>query len=78
MNILKATKRSITSSGETNKLRLKGFVPAILYGGSDKNQNISINKTSIKDIMKTESFMSSVFDLDIDGKKEKVFLFKYK
>ena len=37
MNILKATKRSITSSGKVNKLRSEGFIPAILYGGKKNN-----------------------------------------
>ena len=40
MNILKATKRSTTSSGQVNKLRSDGFIPAILYGGKKNNLNI--------------------------------------
>lgn len=72
MNILKATKRSTVSTGQLNKLRAEGFVPAILYGGSKNNQNISLKKILMKDIIKSESFMSSVFELDIDGSQEKV------
>ena len=71
MNNLKATKRTIASSGHINKLRSDGFIPAILYGGSKKNLPISLKKTILKDIIKTDSFMSSVFDLDIDGSSEK-------
>ena len=37
MNILKATKRTTASTGQINKLRSEGFIPAILYGG-EKNQ----------------------------------------
>ena len=33
MNVLKATKRITTSSGQINKLRSDGFIPAVLYGG---------------------------------------------
>ena len=72
MNILKATKRSTVSTGQLNKLRAEGFVPAILYGGSKNNQNISLKKILMKDIIKSESFMSSVFELDIEGSQEKV------
>ena len=46
MNNLKAIKRSTVSSGQINKLRSDGFIPAILYGGkqkiikkNDKNKN---------------------------------------
>ena len=48
MSNLKAIKRNNTSSASTNKLRSDGFIPAILYGGKDPNQNISIEKKEIK------------------------------
>ena len=40
MSNLKAIKRESTSSGSNNKLRSEGLIPAILYGGKDKNINI--------------------------------------
>ena len=72
MNILKATKRTTTSTGQINKLRSDGFIPAILYGGKKKNISISLKKLHLQDIIKTETFMSKVVDLDIDGNLEKV------
>ena len=48
MSNLKAIKRVSTSSGSNSKLRSDGFVPAIIYGGKDANQNISISKKEIK------------------------------
>jgi len=72
MNILKATKRNTTTSGEINKLRLSGFIPAVLYGGKENNINISLNKLHLKGIINSETFMSKVFELDIDGSSEKV------
>ena len=71
MNILKATKRTTVSTGQINKLRSEGFIPAVLYGGKKNNLNISLKKLHIQDIIKTETFMSKVFDLDIDGNPEK-------
>ena len=68
---LKATKRETKTTGQINKLRSDGFIPAILYGGSKNNLNISLKKIVLKDIINTESFMSKVFDLDIDGNLEK-------
>ena len=72
MNILKATKRSITSSGKVNKLRSEGFIPAILYGGKKNNLSISLKKLHLQDFMRTETFMCKVVDLEIDGNTEKV------
>ena len=72
MSNLKAIKRESTSSGATNKLRSSGFIPAILYGGKNPNQKISIEKKAVRDIINSENFLSKVLELDIDGKKEKV------
>ena len=72
MSNLKAIKRENTSAGSTNKLRATGFIPAILYGGKDPNQKISIEKKDIKNIINSETFLSKVLELDIEGKKEKV------
>ena len=72
MSNLKATKRQNLSSGSNNKLRADGFIPAILYGGKDQNQNISVSKKEISNIINSETFLSKVLELDIDGKTEKV------
>ena len=72
MSDLKATKRESLSSGSNNKLRAKGLIPAILYGGKDANQNISVNKKEISGIINSDTFLSKVLELNVDGKKEKV------
>jgi large subunit ribosomal protein L25 len=72
MSNLKAIKRESTSSGANNKLRSEGLIPAILYGGKDANQNISIQKKDLKSLVNSDTFLSKVLELDIDGKKEKV------
>ena len=72
MNNLKATKRNDTSSGSTNKLRAIGLIPAILYGGKNPNQKISIEKKAVRDIINSDNFLSKVLELDIEGKTEKV------
>jgi large subunit ribosomal protein L25 len=72
MSNLKAIKRESTSSGANNKLRSEGLIPAILYGGKDANKNISIQKKDLKSLVNSDTFLSKVLELDIDGKKEKV------
>ena len=72
MNILKATKRAVATKGQLNKLRSDGFIPAILYGGKKDNISISLKKLQLRDIIKTETFMSKVVDIEIEGSAEKV------
>ncbi len=72
MSNLKAIKRENSSGGSTNKLRATGYIPAILYGGKNPNQKISIEKKDVTNIINSETFLSKVLELDIEGKKEKV------
>ena len=72
MNNLKAIKRESGSTGQINKLRSKGFIPAILYGGKNPNTAISIEKKSVKNILSSDAFLATVIELDIEGKKQKV------
>ena len=70
-NNLKATKRETKTKGQINTLRSKGFIPAILYGGKSPNLKLSISEKFVDDVLRTENFLSTVIDLEIDGKKEK-------
>ena len=72
MSNLKALKRENISTGSNNKLRASGYIPAVLYGGKDPNQNISISKKEISTIINSDTFLSKVLEIEVDGKKEKV------
>ena len=72
MSNLKALKRENLSTGSNNKLRAQGLIPAILYGGKESNQNISVIKKEIFNLINSETFLSKVLELDFNGKKEKV------
>jgi large subunit ribosomal protein L25 len=69
---IKVNKREKSTTGHTNKLRIDGFIPAILYGGKAANEKISIAKKDVKNFIQSESFLSTVFEIDLNGKKEKV------
>ncbi len=71
MNILKAKKRNVSTGAEINRLRAEGSIPAILYGGKENNISLSLKKLSLQGIIGTETFLSKVVDLDIEGKAEK-------
>ena len=72
MNNIKALKREKLTSGSNNKLRASGFIPAILYGGKDPNQNISVSKKELSSIINSDTFLSKVLEIELEGKKEKV------
>ena len=72
MNSLEASIRNTKSKGEVNSLRQKGEVPAIIYGGKEENQKISLSKKQVKYLIDQENFLSNLIDLNIGGQSIKV------
>ena len=71
-NNLKATKRDSQTAGELGSLRSKGLIPAILYGGDNPNLKISVDEKLLNKVFNSDSFLSTIIDLNIDGQMEKV------
>tara|TARA_B100000941_G_C28499266_1_gene552966 strand:+ start:979 stop:1713 length:735 start_codon:yes stop_codon:yes gene_type:complete len=72
MNSIDAKLRNSNTRGQLNILRKQGDVPAIIYGGKDQNQKISIKRKEIKLLIEKENFSSNVINLKIDGKEYNV------
>ena len=72
MNPIEATVRNTNTKGEINALRSKGIVPAIVYGGKNQNQKISISKKVIKLLADKENFLSNILTLSIEGNSQNV------
>ncbi len=72
MNSLQANSRDNKTKGELNAIRNKGEVPAIIYGGQEKNENISISKKVLRSSIEKENFLSSIITLDVNGKTQNV------
>ncbi len=72
MNSIDVTIRNTNTKGEINNLRSKGIVPAIIYGGKEENQKISISKQMIKSFIEKENFLSNILTLNIDGNSQNV------
>ena len=72
MNTLEANIRNTKSKGDVRSLRLKGNVPAIIYGGNGQNEKISVSKKILKSLLASEGFLSSVITLNVDGKNQNV------
>ena len=69
MSNLEANLRSETSRGSNNILRKKGMVPAVLYGGEEKNELISISKKHLKTLLDQENFLSNVLKIKVNNKE---------
>ena len=72
MNSLEANIRENSTKGQLNAIRDKGDVPAIIYGGKDQNQKVSISKKLLKVLIEKENFLSNIISLNIDGKPQNV------
>ena len=71
MNSLEASIRNTKSKGELNSLRQKGEVPAIIYGGKEENQKVSLPKKQVKYLIDQENFLSNIISLNINGESIK-------
>ena len=72
MNSLEANIRENKTKGELNAIRNNGNVPAIIYGGKDNNQKVSISKKLLKVLIDKENFLSNIITLNVDGKSQNV------
>ena len=72
MNSLEANVRNNSTKGQLNSIRNSGEVPAIIYGGKDQNQKISISKKLLKTLIEKENFFSTIISLSVDGKPQDV------
>ena len=72
MNSLDANIRDNLTKGQLNAIRNNGNVPAIIYGGKDKNQKVSISKKLLKVLIDKENFLSNIITLNVDGKSQNV------
>ncbi len=62
-----------TNKTDSNKgLLNKGFVPGIVYGKGSQPSKIAFEIKVLKKLMDSGTFYSTILDIDIDGKVEKI------
>ncbi len=72
---IQASVREIAGKGASRRLRrLAGQVPGIVYGGTEKPVQISVEHKELAKHLESESFYSHIVDLNLDGKSENVIL----
>ena len=69
---LNANTRDNKTKGELSAIRNSGNVPAVIYGGKEKNEKISISKKLLKSTIEKENFLSNIVTLNVDGKSQNV------
>ena len=71
---LSANGRKDEGKGASRRLRHAGMIPAIVYGGEDKPQNIQLEHEKTWVASQHEWFYASILTLDVDGKPQQVLL----
>ncbi len=66
--------RTEQGSGASRRLRRAGQTPGIIYGGTEAPVAVSLDHNALYHALKKEAFHSSVLDMKVDGKSEKVVL----
>lgn len=67
-----AQKRDPAGKGNARSLRGEGRVPAVIYGEKKDPESISIAINDITKLHNTGRILSTLLDVDIDGKKHRV------
>lgn len=67
-----ASARAKTTKGATSAVRKSGNIPAVIYGDKQAPQLIAVENRVLARFLESKSFMTSLFDIEIDGKKHRV------
>ena len=72
-----AFERSVQGTGASRRLRNSGKTPGIIYGSKDPAIAIELDHNALFHALRKEAFHSSILDLEIGGKAQKVLLRDY-
>lgn len=72
--VINAEARKAQGTGASRRLRREGKVPAILYGGQEAAQSITVGHNELWNHLKTEAFYSHILTLKLDGQEQQVVL----
>ncbi len=69
---LKATARPRSGKGAARADRRQGRVPGVIYGGNEPPLPITLDYTDVEKTIFAGHFLSTVFNIDVDGKSVRV------
>lgn len=69
---IKASARPRSGTGGARAIRREGRVPAIVYGDGSEPETVAVDFADLTKLIGRGKFLSTVFDVNIDGKKSRV------
>jgi len=69
--VVDAQLRNDEGKGASRRLRRTGMVPAVIYGGSNAPQSISLSLNVMLQHVEHEAFFSHILDINVAGNSEK-------
>ncbi|HYA74996.1 MAG TPA: 50S ribosomal protein L25/general stress protein Ctc [Roseiarcus sp.] len=69
---LAAVTRSGTGKGASRSVRREGRVPGVIYGGGEAAEPISVDFKDLNKAIYSGHFLTSIFELDVEGRKQRV------
>jgi len=74
VNILEAQQREPGNKNAARRVRVAGKVPAVVYGAGKGTAVVSVDPRQVLRILKSESGHNTIFDLALDGDREKAMI----
>ena len=68
--VIGADLREMQGKGASRRLRHKGKVPAILYGGKKEPRALTLDQQNLLTMIDNEKFYSSIINIKLDGKDQ--------
>ena len=72
-----AFERNLQGTGASRRLRNNGKTPGIVYGAGQEPKNIELDHNALYHAMRKEAFHSSILEMELNGKVEKILLRDY-
>ncbi len=69
---LAAVTRSGIGKGAARSVRREGRVPGVVYGGGEAAEPISVDFKDLNKFIYSGHFLTSIFEIDIEGRKQRV------
>ena len=69
---LAASVRSAVGKGAARSVRREGRIPGVIYGGGEPPTPIALSWHEVNKLIYAGHFMTTTFDIDVDGEKQRV------
>jgi large subunit ribosomal protein L25 len=75
--VLEAQKRDTFGKNEARRLRAKGLIPGVVYGGKDGGMPVAVNPKELMRILHSESGANTLISLKLEGADARVLVKEY-